>query len=181
MDATGHLIASLDAAVALANGFSGGYASGKPRPPGDTAVVEAALRLTTNRLPEIELDPFADGGRALYGALRLIVDGQVDEAAEAINALLEETRAVPRLLRREDLPWHLHFVSPGVSAATGWLAEFATAVAMLLGSDDQQRLRGCEATRCDNLFLDATRNRTQRFCSTACQNRTKVAAYRARA
>jgi predicted RNA-binding Zn ribbon-like protein len=34
--------------------------------------------------------------------------------------------------------------------------------------------------RCDNVFHDMTRNRTQRFCSTACRNLTKVAAFRAR-
>nr|WP_238350654.1 CGNR zinc finger domain-containing protein [Kribbella shirazensis] len=51
---------------------------------------------------------------------------------------------------------------------------------MLLGSDQAERLRQCAAVRCDNVFLDATRNHTQRFCSTACQNRTKVAAHRAR-
>ncbi|TDO50567.1 CGNR zinc finger protein [Kribbella sp. VKM Ac-2527] len=179
MDATDHLRASLDAAVALANSFGGEFAQGRPRPAGDAAAVEAALRLTTNRLPEIELQPFAVGGRDLYASLRRIAEGEVDAAATSINDLLESTRAAPRLVRREG-PWHLHFVSPGVSAATGWLAEFATATAMLLGSDERARLRICDADRCDNLFLDATRSRTQRFCSPACQNRTKVAAHRAR-
>ena len=63
---------------------------------------------------------------------------------------------------------------------TSWLAEFATAAAMLLGSSEYELLRRCGAERCDNLCLDATRNHTQRFCSTACQNRTKVAAFRSR-
>jgi predicted RNA-binding Zn ribbon-like protein len=63
---------------------------------------------------------------------------------------------------------------------TGWLAELATAAAMLIGSDDAARLHLCNAVRCDNVFHDMTRNRTQRFCSTACQNLTKVAAFRAR-
>jgi predicted RNA-binding Zn ribbon-like protein len=74
----------------------------------------------------------------------------------------------------------LHFAAPGVSAVTGWLAELATAAAMLIGSDDAARLHLCNAVRCDNVFHDMTRNRTQRFCSTACRNLTKVAAFRAR-
>jgi predicted RNA-binding Zn ribbon-like protein len=95
-----------------------------------------------------------------------------------VNELLRTTKAAPQLTRHEDAPWHLHFGDP--DEVTGWIAEFATATAMLLGSDDVHRLRRCEAARCEDLFLDSTRNRTQRFCSTACQNRTKVAAHRAR-
>ena len=98
-------------------------------------------------------------------------------AVDLVNDLLRDTKAAPQLVRDDGAPWHLHFGGPG---ATGWIAEFATAAAMLLGSDEVERLRRCEATRCDDLFLDATRSRTQRFCSTACQNRTKVAAHRAR-
>lgn len=179
MEATDHLRDSLSAAVALANVFGGEFAFGRVRPAGDAAGVEASLRLTTRRIPEIDLPTFARGGTELYGVLRLLVDGDVDAAAAGVNTLLESTRAMPRLVRDGGEPWHLHFTSPGVSAATGWLAEFATAVAMVVGSDSS-RLRECEADRCDNLFLDTTRSRTQRFCSTACQNRTKVAAHRAR-
>ncbi|MGC4940374.1 CGNR zinc finger domain-containing protein [Kribbella sp. DT2] len=179
MEATDHLRDSLTAAVALANTFGGEFAQGRVRPPGDEDGVEASLRLTTRLIPEIDLPTFAAGGRDLYGVLRLLVDGDVDAAAAGVNALLESTRATPRMVRDGEELWHLHFAGPGVSAATGWLAEFATAVAMVVGSR-ASRLRECGADRCDNLFLDTTRSRTQRFCSPACQNRTKVAAHRAR-
>jgi predicted RNA-binding Zn ribbon-like protein len=112
----------------------------------------------------------------LYEALGNLPD--VDRAVELVNALLRDTKAAPQLTRDGGAPWHLHFGSP--DDANGWLAEFGTAVAMLLGSDEAERLRRCEAARCDDLFLDATRNGNQRFCSTACQNRAKVAAHRAR-
>ncbi|ONI67092.1 hypothetical protein BWI15_28385 [Kribbella sp. ALI-6-A] len=179
MEATDHLRDSLAAAVALANTFGGEFAQGRIRPAGDEAGVEASLRLTTRRIPTIDLPTFAAGGRDLYAVLRLLLDGDTDAAADGVNALLESTRAAPRLVREGDALWHLHFVGPGVSAATGWIAELATAVAMLVGSD-ASRLRSCGADRCDNLFLDTTRSRTQRFCSTSCQNRSKVAAHRAR-
>ena len=126
------------------------------------------------------LAEFAAGGARLYAALTLLADGSVDASALELNALLEATQAAPRLTQYGDSPWHLHFGAPGVSMARGWLAEFATAAAMLLGSSEYKLLRRCGAERCDLLFLDATRNHTQRFCSTACQNRTKVAAFRAR-
>jgi predicted RNA-binding Zn ribbon-like protein len=176
VEATDHLKASLLAAVELANVFGAQHRQGRPTPTPDAATVQAALRLTTNR--EIAVDPadYAVGGKLLYDALSSLPD--IDRAAELVNTMLRETEAAPQLVRDPGAPWHLHFGSPG--EATGWLAEFATAVAMLLGSDHRERLRQCAAVRCESVFLDATRNRTQRFCSTACQNRTKVAAHRAR-
>lgn len=135
------------------------------------------------------LAEFQAGGARLYAALALLADGFVDASAGRLNELLEATRAAPRLTRPSpptdlsqvgEAPWHLHFAASGVSLANGWLAEFATAAAMLLGSSEYELLKRCGAERCDLLFLDATRNHTQRFCSTPCQNRTKVAAFRAR-
>ena len=169
MEATDHLKASLTAAIALANIFGPVMRQGRPAVPPDAEAVRGALRLTTNQIPTIAVEDYEAGGRTLYEALSSLPD--VDRAVELVNRLLLETDAAPQLTRRDGQPWHLHFGSP----------EFATAVAMLLVSVEAARLRRCEAVRCDDLFLDSTRNRTQRFCSTACQNRTKVAAHRARA
>jgi hypothetical protein len=192
VDATDHLRDSLGAAVALGNRFGAQWSRGRPQSAGDIESVEAVLRLSTKLSQVVDDDAlaeFAAGGARLYAALELLADGFVDASAGRLNELLEATRAAPRLTRPSspagpgqdgDTPWHLHFAAPGVSLANGWLAEFATAAAMLLGSSQYELLRRCGAERCDELFLDATRNHTQRFCSTACQNRTKVAAFRAR-
>jgi CGNR zinc finger len=178
VEATDHLKASLLAAIALANIFGSTTRQGRPAVPPDADAVRAVLRLTTNRVGAVDVADYASGGKTLYDALSRLPE--IDPAVELVSGLLRATRAAPQLVRHEGAPWHLHFAGPEASEATGWLAEFATAVAMLLGSDEVERLRRCEAIRCDDLFLDATRSRTQRFCSTACQNRTKVAAHRAR-
>lgn len=178
MEATDHLKASLLAAIALANTFGSAWRQGRPAAEPDEAAVDAVLRLTTNQPVDIQVSHWALGGRRLYDALGYLPEGRIDEAVQVVNELLKSTKAAPQLTRHEDAPWHLHFGDP--DAATGWIAEFATATATLLGSNDIHRLRRCEAIRCEDLFLDSTRNRTQRFCSTACQNRTKVAAHRAR-
>ena len=175
MEATDHLKASLVAAIALANTFGSATRQGRPAVPPEADDVRAVLRLTTNRVGEVDVAAYASGGKQLYDALSRLPD--VDAAVDLVNDLLRDTKAAPQLVRDDGAPWHLHF---GGAGATGWIAEFATAAAMLLGSDEVERLRRCEAIRCDDLFLDATRSRTQRFCSTACQNRTKVAAHRAR-
>jgi predicted RNA-binding Zn ribbon-like protein len=47
--------------------------------------------------------------------------------------------------------------------------------------DDQlSRLGICADETCVGIVLDLSRNRSRRFCSTACGNRNAVAAYRAR-
>ncbi|MGZ0149030.1 CGNR zinc finger domain-containing protein [Kribbella sp. WER1] len=176
MEATDHLKDSLTAAIALANTFGSAERQGRPARAVDAAAVDAVLRLTTKRPPVVDPADYATGAKTLYDALGSLPD--VDRAVPLVNQLLQQTKAAPQLTRAVGEPWHLHFGSP--DAAAGWLAEFATAVAMLLGSEELERVRRCAAVRCDDLFLDSTRNRTQRFCSTACQNRTKVAAHRAK-
>ncbi|WP_235619177.1 CGNR zinc finger domain-containing protein [Embleya scabrispora] len=42
------------------------------------------------------------------------------------------------------------------------------------------RLGLCGAPRCDRAYVDTSRNAGRQFCSTACQNRVKAAAFRAR-
>ncbi|HWD83768.1 MAG TPA: CGNR zinc finger domain-containing protein [Kribbella sp.] len=177
MQATDHLKDSLTAAIALANTFGAPMRRGRPATTPTAGSVEEVLRLTTKRVPPVDPAGYEAGGKTLYDALNSLPD--IDRAAALVNELLTKTKAAPQLTRTAGEPWHLHFGSP--DEANGWLAEFATAVAMLLGSDELERVRSCEAARCDELFLDSTRNRTQRFCSTACQNRTKVAAHRAKA
>ncbi|GAA1953805.1 CGNR zinc finger domain-containing protein [Amycolatopsis minnesotensis] len=187
MDVTSHLRTALDAAIALANGFGAAWTRGRARVSGDREhdreTASSALLLATWRVPSIEdraLDGVAEVGAALYRALGELAGGDEDAAAATVNGLLRRADAAPTLTRHGDEPWHLHFAAPGADPVLAWLADLVTAVAMLLGSTEVTRLRGCAAQRCDRFFLDATRGRTQRFCSTACQNRTKVAAFRAR-
>lgn len=181
MDVTHHLTIALDAAIALANTFGTAQRQGRAPAAVSPMEVDAALRLATRRVPEITaqvLEAYREGGTRLYLALQHVVDGDEDAAAAQINELFERTHAAPRLVRHDDDPWHLHFAVPGPAAM---LADMATAAGMLIGSSEAGRLHLCGAERCDNLFLDSTRSRTRRFCSTSCQNRMKVAAFRSRA
>ncbi|MUK00902.1 hypothetical protein GM708_02525 [Vibrio cholerae] len=47
-------------------------------------------------------------------------------------------------------------------------------------SNESSRISTCAASGCEDLVVYLTRNRTKRFCSTTCGNRTGVAAYRRR-
>jgi len=106
--------------------------------------------------------------------------GLVDDAAELVNTMLRRTGARPELERHDGEPWHLHFHAADRSMANGWAAGCATGLAVVLGSELYDRLGVCTAPRCDRVYVDISRNGTRRYCSTACQNRVKTAAFRAR-
>jgi predicted RNA-binding Zn ribbon-like protein len=61
-----------------------------------------------------------------------------------------------------------------------WTATCAEALARLIGAGNADRLGSCEREGCDRVFVDVSKNGSRRFCSTACQNRVKVAAFRRR-
>jgi len=50
----------------------------------------------------------------------------------------------------------------------------------VIRADEMSRLAICADATCEGVVLDLSRNRSRRFCSTACGNRNAVAAYRAR-
>jgi predicted RNA-binding Zn ribbon-like protein len=121
---------------------------------------------------------------ALAGRLRPVFEaaeaGEPDRVATLANALLRDYRAAPELSRHDGEPWHLHYRSTAAGLATEWGAGCAVGLAVVLDGQATGRLGVCRAGCCDRVFVDVSRNASRRFCSEACLNRTKVAAFRAR-
>lgn len=118
--------------------------------------------------------------RALRPRLRALLVADRDDAAELLNKMLAETRALPRLVRHDGYDWHLHCVEPDQPLATRILAETAMAMVDVVRAEEMSRLDICADEDCRGVVLDLSRNRSRRFCSTTCGNRNAVAAYRAR-
>jgi predicted RNA-binding Zn ribbon-like protein len=118
--------------------------------------------------------------RALRPRLRDLLTADRDRVAALVNGMLAEARAVPQLVRHGDVDWHLHAISPDEPLVRRVVVETAMAMADLVRGDEMSRLAICADGTCDGIVLDLTRNRSRRFCSTACANRNAVAAYRAR-
>lgn len=118
--------------------------------------------------------------RALRPRLRELLVAERDRAVELLNGMLAETRALPQLVRHDHWDWHLHAVSPDAPLAIRILVETAMAMIDVVREDELSRLGVCANDDCQGLVLDLSRNRSRRFCSTACSNRIAVAAYRAR-
>jgi predicted RNA-binding Zn ribbon-like protein len=118
--------------------------------------------------------------RALRPVLRELLTAERDDAAELVNALLAEARALPQLRRHDGLDWHIHAVPADAPLDRRVAVETAMAMIDVIRADELSRLSVCADARCDGLVLDLSRNRSRRFCSTTCANRNAVAAYRAR-
>ena len=104
-----------------------------------------------------------------------------DDAAAAVNDLLEEAKALPQLVRHDDLDWHIHATDLDAPLARRILVEAAMAVVDVIRSDQMDRLAMCDDDDCESLYVDLSKNASRRFCSTRCGNRMAVRAYRARA
>ncbi|MDT0264800.1 CGNR zinc finger domain-containing protein [Streptomyces sp. DSM 44915] len=123
----------------------------------------AALRAAAGRLADVLAEP------------------DTDRAAEALNALLAECGARPRLSRHDGQRWHLH-VDRGEDAswADWFTASSAHALAQLLSERGGLAWGACAAPACGRLFLALGPGSRRRHCSPGCANRARVAAHRRR-
>lgn len=118
--------------------------------------------------------------RRLRPSLKALLLAGRDEAAELVNAMLAQARALPQLRRHDHWDWHLHAVDPDRPLDERVVVETAMAMVDVIRADEMSRLARCAADDCDDVVLDLSRNRSRRYCSTTCGNREAVAAYRAR-
>lgn len=119
--------------------------------------------------------------KALRPRLRFVFgNDDVAKSVAHLNALLREFNAQPQLTDH-DGDWHWHYADQQASL-TERVA--TTCVVTLLGAiadDDVTRLRVCAAGGCANVFIDASRPGSRRFCDPkSCGNKTHVYAYRGR-
>jgi len=119
--------------------------------------------------------------RRLRQRLRAVfTQPDAEQAAAALNGLLAEAGTLPQLTRH-DGSWHFHYTAAGAPLAARLLAEAAIGLAGVLRADGYPRMRTCAADDCADVFVDASRNSSRRFCNPAtCGNRATTAAYRAR-
>lgn len=119
--------------------------------------------------------------RALRARLRdVFTAGDERAAADELNGLLADVSAVPRVSVHDDALPHLHFEpeSGGLARWLGAVTAMGLSVALIEGG--YQRFGTCAAETCDDVYVDASKNRSRRHCSDTCTTRESVAAYRAR-
>jgi len=129
-------------------------------------------------LSDADVDDLASVARRLHIAVDACLAGDLMTASLALNTVLAEFGAVPNLHSQPGEGPQLAFHSAEATIVDAWAAESATALAFLVGTRQTGRLGQCSADACDAYYLDSTKNNSRRFCSLACQNRAKSAAYR---
>lgn len=103
-----------------------------------------------------------------------------DALVEKVNDVLRRTRALPQLIRHDGWDYHLHATPPDAPLADRMAVEAAMAMIDVIRADEVARLQVCAADDCQDVLVDLSKNRSRRFCSSGCANRTNVAAFRAR-
>jgi predicted RNA-binding Zn ribbon-like protein len=116
----------------------------------------------------------------LRQSLRDVFQAEDDSDASAlVNGILADNTATPRVSLHSGTP-HLHFEPVGSSMATWLGAVTAMGMATVLIDHGVDRFGVCCSKTCDDVFVDTSRNRSRRHCSSTCSTREAVAAYRRR-
>jgi predicted RNA-binding Zn ribbon-like protein len=132
----------------------------------------------TGRRPRTEAE--LDAVRRLRPRLRAIWSLPEDDLVEAVNILLAEGRALPRLVRHGAFGWHVHATSDDAPLADRIAVEVGMALVDVIRGDETDRLKVCAGDDCEDLLIDLSKNRSRKFCDGTCGTRANVAAYRAR-
>jgi predicted RNA-binding Zn ribbon-like protein len=168
--------------VDLVNAFA---VEGDDPPPAGRAAVAALARIfevdppTAAAVRPSHVPAFTALARQLQAVFAALHGQDVDAAAARLNQLLAEHPAHPHLAKEEGV-WRLHHHPADAPLVPMVTAICAEGLARMVGSDSAHRLGTCERPGCGRVFVDLTKNASRRFCSTACQNRVKAAAFRAR-
>jgi predicted RNA-binding Zn ribbon-like protein len=106
-------------------------------------------------------------------------EGNGEEAADRLNALLMQHPVHPQLSGHDRQPWHVHFTESG-SVADKYAAGAAMGLAVRVTELGMERFGVCQAALCQGVFIDTSTSRSRRYCSDRCMNRANVTAFRAR-
>lgn len=154
-------------AVALAN-------VGSRNRRGDTASPAQALAHVPVRIGEPALQLAAQQLR------QILAEGTPEQAAPLINRLLRHQRARPELALNPAGRWRLHLHPAGASPEALDLVKAASGLAALIDEGRWATIKQCSADRCEDFFLDQSRNATRRYCSRTCANRINAQLHRQR-
>lgn len=109
---------------------------------------------------------------------RVLTAADNHEAVTRLNRLMREYPIRPVISGHDDQDWHLHLADGASGGEIAAAAVFGLSVMLLDHGFDRRGV--CAADDCEDVFVDTSRNRSRRYCSSTCSSRANVAAYRAR-
>jgi predicted RNA-binding Zn ribbon-like protein len=103
--------------------------------------------------------------RAEFAAIFTAAATGNDGAAIArLNALLVQFPIQPELVNHDDQRWHVHLASHG-TAADQFAAGAIIGIALTVSLYGVRRLGICAIASCPRVFIDASPNRSRRYCA----------------
>jgi predicted RNA-binding Zn ribbon-like protein len=96
-------------------------------------------------------------------------------AAHRLNALLIQHPVHPELVSHDGAGWHLHLADTG-SATDRYAAGALLGLTMFVSQFGIDRLGVCAIASCSRVFLDASTNRSRRYCTEHSAARANVTA-----
>jgi hypothetical protein len=169
METSGYRIDGAGTAVALVNAVTTGAGVS------DDGLAEL-LGAHRYLVPELSA---ADADRLRAWAYRLRPAFGDTDVIVLLNGLLAEVPLRPHI-SDHGLGPHLHYGEPGTGLVDRVRANTAFGLALAVCEHGAERLGRCRAAGCDRVYADVRRGPRRRYCSRACQNRSSVAAFRAR-
>ena len=140
-------------------------------------VLAGLLHLYGLRDEPVDVAGFVD----LATRLRAVFEApDVATRVARLNALIADYEPRPTITEHDGQEPHFHFVPDDGPDVRRVGASLTMALAHVVVDFGAERLGRCPADGCANVFVDHTRNRSQRFCSKTCATRVHVAAHRAR-
>lgn len=171
MDFIGYRSDALGTAVDLVNAVTAD----------DSSIELRAILIAHAYLADDAPEHIEEALQAWSRRLRTVFDVDTPAAAAvAVNALLADVAIEPHLTDHDGRGWHLHYTPPEADLLDRVRATTAVAMAMLVSDYGIDRHGRCAADGCNRVFADTSRNAARRYCSSACANRSAVAAHRAR-
>jgi len=112
----------------------------------------------------------------LSGIFTSAAKGSQAAVAQRLNALLIQHPIHPVIVTHDAKRWHLHLSDTG-SVADRYAAGAVIGLAALIAQLGVSRLGICAIASCPRVFIDASTNRSRRYCSDHCAAaRTNVTA-----
>jgi predicted RNA-binding Zn ribbon-like protein len=103
--------------------------------------------------------------------------GRDQLAMDKLNALLLQFPIQPEMVSHDDQRWHVHLASQG-SVADRFAAGAVIGVALTVSLVGVSRLGVCVIASCHQVFIDASRGKSRRYCAEHAPTRGNVSTLR---
>lgn len=165
-----------DLAVRLAN--TAVRATGEPDPLGSpTACASALGDYLEGPVTRRDLDVLRHVRTEFQGIFRAAATGDDQRAMARLNALLIQFPIQPEMARHDDERWHVHLASQG-SIGDRLAAAAIISVALSVSVAGVSRLGICTIASCGQVFIDASRGKSRRYCAEHAAARGNVSTLR---